>query len=237
MEGADRPLHFRSAHAAARFRHDRRSHLEVGRAAKVSWSGGPLFFSCACPGCSKLEETPKVFKCCSRCKIARYCSPDCWKRAWGVCHKVECGPSVPDPRLATRLPQAWRRRRVPGGHGPFHGGLEHCGCHPRHVWYGDVIAYRTGRVFLRHFTHFTKQFGSVDAPIHAYMWTRLGPWESWGDQRSAPNAQRPTRPGARTRYAQGASSEARPGVTPPEPVRNHLRSIPYEMRLLATWYI
>lgn len=82
---------------------DRRPPLEVERASKVSWTGGPLFYACGCPGCPKLEEAPKAFKNCSRCKVARYCSPACQKWAWGVCHKADCGPSAPEPRLVSEI--------------------------------------------------------------------------------------------------------------------------------------
>ena len=42
-------------------------------AAKVSWSGGPLFVPCANPACGKVEEVPSEFQLCSKCKQVCMC--------------------------------------------------------------------------------------------------------------------------------------------------------------------
>ena len=52
---------------------------------------------CSAPDCEKSDNDPGVkLKACARCRIARYCSSACQKRAWRT-HKAACFP----PQKAT----------------------------------------------------------------------------------------------------------------------------------------
>ncbi|KAF7329044.1 hypothetical protein MKEN_00164400 [Mycena kentingensis (nom. inval.)] len=48
-------------------------------------------FGKKCADCGKKPDPGVDLKCCGRCKVARYCSPDCQKRAWPK-HKARCRP-------------------------------------------------------------------------------------------------------------------------------------------------
>ncbi|KAJ7591741.1 hypothetical protein C8J56DRAFT_518572 [Mycena floridula] len=62
---------------------------------------------CSYSGCSAATRRAQL-KTCSRCKTARYCSPECQKSDW-VAHKQDCGP--PHRDLALKL--AERSMAVP----------------------------------------------------------------------------------------------------------------------------
>ena len=78
---------------ACRFGADARSVLETAKAAKISWTGGPLYSTCGNPACGKQEEEPSEFQLCSKCKQTRFCSTACFKAAWKPVHKQVCGTS------------------------------------------------------------------------------------------------------------------------------------------------
>ena len=59
-----------------------RSALEIEVAAKISWTGGPLYTTCCNPVCEKVETTPYEFALCSKCKQSRFCSKECQTSAW-----------------------------------------------------------------------------------------------------------------------------------------------------------
>jgi ankyrin repeat protein len=82
---------------------DRRPALEIEKATKVSWRGGPLYHQCGSPACDKVEGAPGDFACCSACKVTRYCSKACAKAAWRVCHKADCGKPSGEPRLKSEV--------------------------------------------------------------------------------------------------------------------------------------
>jgi len=44
---------------------------------------------CHGPGCDKIDPTGKEFKSC-KCKLAIYCSTECYQRHWTSGHKKEC---------------------------------------------------------------------------------------------------------------------------------------------------
>lgn len=47
------------------------------------------YYESVCMTCNK----PDVTKKCSRCRVVRYCSEDCAKKAWSV-HKLHCGRNL-----------------------------------------------------------------------------------------------------------------------------------------------
>ena len=51
--------------------------------------GSPIWSSCAC--CFKRAALSDSSKCC-RCHYFRYCSSECMKKHWRVCHKRLCAP-------------------------------------------------------------------------------------------------------------------------------------------------
>ena len=79
-----------------------RDPLEVARAAKVDWHGGPLHARCGNPGCGAVEATPGAFARCARCVVA-YCGRACQKAAWKPHHKAACGTAAGDPRLPSEV--------------------------------------------------------------------------------------------------------------------------------------
>jgi hypothetical protein len=82
-------------------REDLRSRAEIEVAAKISWTGGPLYTTCCNPGCRKVESTPYEFALCSKCKQSRFCSKECLQAAWKTHHKPICGTNDAEPRLAS----------------------------------------------------------------------------------------------------------------------------------------
>ena len=83
-------------------REDLRDSREIEVASKVSWTGGPLYTTCAHAACGKVEATPGEFALCSRCKQARFCSKDCQTAAWKT-HKQVCGTNAAEPRLSSEV--------------------------------------------------------------------------------------------------------------------------------------
>ena len=71
-------------------------------AAKISWTGGPLYSTCGRVGCGKVEATACEFALCSRCKQTRFCSKECQTQAWKD-HKQVCGTNDAEPRLASEI--------------------------------------------------------------------------------------------------------------------------------------
>lgn len=94
---------------------DQRLALEIEKANKVSWRGGPLFHRCGNPACRNVEDTPQQFNCCSACKVTRYCSKACAKAAWKVCHKADCGKSSAEPRLNSEFLLTTGMKELMGG--------------------------------------------------------------------------------------------------------------------------
>jgi len=82
---------------------DLRSPLEVAQAAKVAWTGGPLYNTCGNPECGKVEEEPSSFQLCSKCKQTRFCSRECLKAAWKPFHRQVCGTNAAEPRLPSQV--------------------------------------------------------------------------------------------------------------------------------------
>jgi hypothetical protein len=83
---------------------DLRPRAAIEKAAKINWAGGPLYARCGnWPACGSVERSPASFKCCGRCKAARYCSPACAKAAWKLRHRGECGGEAGEPRLPSEV--------------------------------------------------------------------------------------------------------------------------------------
>lgn len=79
---------------------DARSTIEIEKAAKVGWAGGPLFARCG--GCGVIEGEPSTFERCSACKAVAYCSKSCQKSQWNAPtdgHKAACGTYEAEPSL------------------------------------------------------------------------------------------------------------------------------------------
>ena len=89
--------------AKARETGDLRSPEEISKAAKISWTGGPLYSACGEPTCGRVEEEPQQFRLCSRCKQTRYCSDACQKTSWKRLHKAVCGTFAAEPRLRSEI--------------------------------------------------------------------------------------------------------------------------------------
>ena len=82
---------------------DVRPLVDIERCAKVCWTGGALYATCSNPPCGKMEKNPGDFKMCSKCKMAKFCTPACAKAAWKECHKAQCGRVGCDPRLPSEV--------------------------------------------------------------------------------------------------------------------------------------
>ena len=67
---------------------DARPRLEIERAAKVAWSGGPMLHPCANAECGKVESAVGEFSACGKCKKARYHSQQCQKAGPSAHHAV-----------------------------------------------------------------------------------------------------------------------------------------------------
>jgi hypothetical protein len=80
-------------------RSDLRSALEIEVAAKISWTGGPLYTSCCNPGCARVEAVPYEFALCSKCKQSRFCSKQCQLEAWVRWLRGAARCPLPAPRM------------------------------------------------------------------------------------------------------------------------------------------
>lgn len=91
-------------------RGDHRTALEISKQCKVDVYGGTLHHPCANRECAKVEEDPvgDPFMACSRCKMACFCSRQCFKTAWKATeedggHKAVCGTSKAEARLSSEI--------------------------------------------------------------------------------------------------------------------------------------
>lgn len=82
---------------------DPRPAIEIERACKIDRYGGPMYKTCASPGCGNVEETKDQFKKCSKCSTTPYCSAACQKASWKPTHKAECGTAAGQPRLKSEV--------------------------------------------------------------------------------------------------------------------------------------
>jgi len=55
---------------------------EVERAAKIFWTGGPLYNRCGHQSCGKMERQPSTFMLCSKCRQTRFCSSACFAASY-----------------------------------------------------------------------------------------------------------------------------------------------------------
>ena len=75
---------------------------EVERAAKIFWTGGPLYNRCGHQSCGKMERQPSTFMLCSKCRQTRFCSSACFAASYYPHHHAICGTDSAEPRLASQ---------------------------------------------------------------------------------------------------------------------------------------
>eukprot|EP00053_Salpingoeca_punica_P008536 m.76503 g.76503 ORF g.76503 m.76503 type:complete len:377 (+) comp14641_c3_seq5:151-1281(+) len=82
-------------HGLARVREALQSHVWSSDAPPTSADASPTkpepeLHKCSSVACGNMETQPSLFKLCSRCKTARYCSRECQKEDWTSGHKAQC---------------------------------------------------------------------------------------------------------------------------------------------------